>query len=63
MVHVSGRDGLRVGQAQAVAWPRPPVGRRRRGRPRSGVCAHVSREHEADGLGEAEPSTRGAEGE
>lgn len=31
--------------------------------PRSGVCACVSREHEADGLGEAEPSTRGAEGE
>lgn len=27
MVHVSGRDGLRVGQAQAVARPRPPVGR------------------------------------
>lgn len=32
MVHVSGRDGLRVGQAQAVARPRPPVGRRRHGR-------------------------------
>lgn len=32
MVHVSGRDGLQVGQAQAVARPRPLVGRRQRGR-------------------------------